>query len=155
MPIPAYDPKLIHPLFSRFCPCRDCPYYLEPENWIIKDGTYPVKKGAQRRQRLYCYGGKHRFSVRADSSLFGHHGSFKEYIQTAKIITYGLSCDQIADVLERDSRTILKWQKARLTKKPVFSSGFVYLNWLNPKLYSNGRNLVVFKAKKATVKSQS
>lgn len=28
MTISAYDPKLLHPLFPRFCPCRDCPYYL-------------------------------------------------------------------------------------------------------------------------------
>jgi IS1 family transposase len=46
------------------------------------------------------------------SDLFGHHGSFKEYVQTAKMSGYGLSTEQIADVLERDERTILEWQKA-------------------------------------------
>ncbi len=56
----------------------------------------------------------------AYSFLFGHHGSFQEYIQTAKMTTYGLSCDQIADVLERDSRTILEWQKALGKKSQCF-----------------------------------
>ena len=112
MTISAYDPKLIHPLFPRFCPCRNCPCYLDPENYITKDGTYPVKKDAQRRQRLYCHAGAHRFSETAYSALFGHHGSLKEYVQTAKMSTYGLSTEQIADVLERDGRTILEWQKA-------------------------------------------
>jgi hypothetical protein len=28
MTISTYDPKLIHPLFPRFCPCQDCPCYL-------------------------------------------------------------------------------------------------------------------------------
>ena len=128
MTISAYDPKLIHPLFPRacsvltlrkpqrgrcaFCPCRNCPCYLDPENYITKDGTYPVKKDAQRRQRLYCHAGGHRFAETAYSALFGHHGSLKEYVQTAKMSTYGLSTEQIADVLERDGRTILEWQKA-------------------------------------------
>ncbi len=116
MTIPSYDPKLIHPLFPRpcsvltlrfpqrgrcaFCPCRDCPYYLESENYITKDGTYPVLKDPQRRQRFYCHAGEHRFSEMAYSSLFGHHGSFQEYVQMAKMTSYGLSCDQIADVEE-------------------------------------------------------
>ena len=116
MPISAYDPKLIHPLFQRFCPCRDCPYYLETENCITKDGTYPVLKGAERRQRLYCHGGKHRFSETAYSSLWGHHGSFKEYVQTAKMSTYGLSTEQIADVLERDGRTIKEMAESIIVK---------------------------------------
>ncbi len=42
----------------------------------------------------------------AYSPLFGHHGSFLEYTQTAKMSSYGLSCDQIADVLERYPITI-------------------------------------------------
>ena len=112
MTIPAYDPKLIHPLFPRFCPCRDCSYHLDPDNYITLDGTYPVKNDSRRRQRLYCHAGEHRFSETAYSSLFGHHGSFKEYVQTAKMSGYGLSSEQIADVLSRDGRTILEWQKA-------------------------------------------
>ncbi len=59
-----------------------------------------------------AHGGEHRFSETAYSSLFGHHGSFKEYVQTAKMTAHGLSTEQIADVLERDGRTILEWQKA-------------------------------------------
>lgn len=112
MTIPAYNPKLIHPLFPRFCPCPDCSYYLDPDNYITLDGTYPVKNDVRRRQRLYCHLGKHRFSETAYSPLFGHHGSFKEYVQTAKMSGYGLSSEQIADVLERDGRTISQWQKA-------------------------------------------
>jgi IS1 family transposase len=112
MTISAYDPKLIHPLFPRFCPCQDCPYYLDSDNYIMFDGTYPVKHDVGRRQRLYCHSGKHRFSETAYSELFGHHGSFKEYVQTAKMSGYGLSTEQIADVLSRDERTILEWQKA-------------------------------------------
>ncbi len=120
MTIPTYDPTLIHPLFPRFCPCGDCPYYLDLNNYITKDGTYPVKKGTERRQRLYCHAGKHRFSEMAYSPLFGHHGSFKEYTQTAKMTTYGLSSDQIADVLDRDSRTVGPWQKALGNKSQSF-----------------------------------
>ena len=120
MSIVPYDPKTIHPLFPHFCPCRDCPYYLALDNYITKDGTYPVKKGTERRQRLYCHAGKHRFSEMAYSPLFCHHRSFQEYIQTAKMTTYGLSSDQIADILERDSRTILQWQKALGKKSQSF-----------------------------------
>ncbi len=42
----------------------------------------------------------HRFSETAYSNLFGCHGSFKEYVQTAKMSSYGLSTEQIADVKE-------------------------------------------------------
>lgn len=120
MTISADDPKLIHPLFPRFCPCRDCPYYLDLDNYITKDGTYPVKKDNLRRQRLYCHAGDHRFSETAYSPLFGHHGSFKEYVQTAKMSGYGLSTEQIADVLERDGRTIWEWQKTLAQKCESF-----------------------------------
>ncbi|WP_013334776.1 IS1 family transposase [Gloeothece verrucosa] len=112
MTIEAYNPDSTHVLFPHFCPCKDCPYYLDLDNYITKDGTYSVKNGSNKRQRFYCHGGGHRFSEMAYSPLFGHHGSFKEYTQTAKMSSYGLSCDQIADVLERDSRTIGQWQKA-------------------------------------------
>lgn len=43
-----YDPKIIHPLFPHYCPCQDCPYYLDLDNYITLDGTYPVKKGLVR-----------------------------------------------------------------------------------------------------------
>lgn len=120
MTTPAYDPKLIHPLFPRFCPCQDCPYYLDPDNYITLDGTYPVKNDVRRRQRLYCHAGKHRFSETAYSDLFGCHGSFQEYVQTAKMSGYGLSTEQITDVLERDKRTVLSWQKALSLKCESF-----------------------------------
>ena len=55
---------------------------------------------------FYCHGGEHRFSEMKYSELVNKKGSEKEYIQTAKLIKYGLSCPQIADVLERDIRTI-------------------------------------------------
>ena len=120
MTINPYNPKSPHPLFPQFCPCPDCPYYLDLDNYITKDGTYPVKTEAQRRQRFYCHAGGHRFSEMAYSPLFGHHGSFSEYTQTAKMSSYGLSCDQIADVLERDPRTILQWQQALGQKSQSF-----------------------------------
>ncbi len=53
-------------------------------------------------------------------SLVNKKGSEKEYIQTAKLIKYGLSCQQIADVLERDLRTIENWVKAIAEKSERF-----------------------------------
>ncbi len=47
-----------------------------------------------------AHAGEHRFSETAYSPLFGHHGSFKEYVQTAKMSSCGLSTEQIADVKE-------------------------------------------------------
>ena len=120
MSIPPYDPKTIHPLFPLFCPCLHCPYYQDLDNDITKAGTYSVKSGPEPRQRLYCHGGGHRFSETAYSPLFGRHGSFKEYVQTAKLSTYGLSTAQLADVLEPDSRTILQWQTALGQKSREF-----------------------------------
>ena len=37
----------------------------------------------------------------AYSKLVNKKGSEKEYIQTAKLIKYGLSCQQIADVKDK------------------------------------------------------
>ena len=54
------------------------------------------------------------------SELINKKGSEKEYIQTAKLIKYGLSCQQIADVLERDIRTIENWVKAIAEKSARF-----------------------------------
>lgn len=42
----------------------------------------------------------------------GKQGSFKEYIQAAKLQACGLSSEKIADVLEKDERTILSWSEA-------------------------------------------
>ena len=120
MSIPPYDPKTIHPIFPVFCPCPHCEYYQDLDNYITKAGTYSVKSGPEPRQRLYCHGGGHRFSETAYSPLFGRHGSLREYVQTAKLSTYGLSTDQIADVLEHDARTILQWQTALGQKSREF-----------------------------------
>ncbi len=61
---------------------------------------------------FYCHGGNHRFSETSYSDLFGKNGSFKEYEQLAKLNCYGLHTDQIADILNKDSRTIKEWQNA-------------------------------------------
>ncbi|WP_202804202.1 hypothetical protein [Pleurocapsa sp. PCC 7319] len=47
MTISAYNPKLLHPLFPRFCPGRNCSYHLDPDNYITLDGTYPVKNDSR------------------------------------------------------------------------------------------------------------
>ncbi len=112
MPIAAYNPKELHSLFPLYCPCRDCEYYEDPDNYITKEGTYWVKGEACRRQRFYCHGGGHKFSETRYSPLFRHGGTFREYEQTAKMSSYGLSSFQIADVLEHDERTIQAWQRA-------------------------------------------
>lgn len=69
---------------------------------------------------FYCHGGEHRFSEMAYSQLCKKQGSDREYIQTAKLIKYGLSCEQIADVLEKDPRTIATWVSAIATKSKNF-----------------------------------
>ncbi len=90
MTIAAYDPKLIHPLFPRFCPCQDCPYYLDTDNYITFDGTYPVKNDIRRRRpTILSLGSSIVFPKPHPSDLFGHHGSLKEYVQTAKMSSYG------------------------------------------------------------------
>jgi DNA-binding NarL/FixJ family response regulator len=57
------------------------------------------------------------------SELFGFGGTFQEYEQVTKLSTYGLSSEAIADVLNRDPRTIDKWLAA-IGKKV---SNFTYL----------------------------
>ncbi len=56
----------------------------------------------------------------AYSELVNKKGSEKEYIQTAKLIKEGLSCEKIADVLERDVRTIEAWATAISQKSQNF-----------------------------------
>ena len=56
----------------------------------------------------------------AYSELVNKKGSEKEYIQTAKLIKEGLSCEKIADVLERDVRTIEAWVTAISQKSQNF-----------------------------------
>ena len=120
MSIPAYNPKELHILFPQYCPCPNCDYYEDPDNYITKDGTYRVAGEVGRRQRLKCHFGGHRFSETRYSALFVHHGSFQEYEQTAKMTAYGMSAAQIADVLLRDERTVLGWQQALGKKCKTF-----------------------------------
>jgi hypothetical protein len=44
------------------CPRKNCPYRNDSKNRIIKDGCYTTKNDPERRQMLYCCGGKHRYS---------------------------------------------------------------------------------------------
>lgn len=94
-----------------FCPRHGCKFYGLHDNKITKDGTYTTENDNVKRQMFYCHRGKHRFSETGFSDLFGKHGSFKEYEQTSKLFSYGLSCDKIADVLEKDKRTIDTWRR--------------------------------------------
>jgi len=112
-----------------FCPGKSCKCYQSTENKIAKDGVYTTKSDSEPRQMLYCHGGKHRFSETGYSDLFGKHGSFKEYEQTAKLSSYGLATDAIADVLQKDRRTIEQWQKSYWTKRPAISPISLFYYW--------------------------
>lgn len=103
-----------------FCPKMSCPFFEHKNNKITKDGIYKTKNDSIPRQMYRCDLGNHRFSETNFSDLFGKHGSFKEYEQTAKLTSYGLSTDAIADVLEKDSRTIETWQKGISKKTSKF-----------------------------------
>ncbi|NOR81597.1 MAG: transposase [Methyloprofundus sp.] len=103
-----------------FCPRRTCLCYQSLDNKITKDGTYTTKHDGVARQMLYCVGGQHRFSETGHSKLFGKHGSFKEYEQAAKLSCHGVSTDAIADVLDKDPRTIAMWQRSISKKANVF-----------------------------------
>jgi hypothetical protein len=61
---------------------------------------------------------KNRYSETSYSGLRGKQGSFKEYEQAAKFFCYGLSADAIADVLEKDVRTI--WLLSMSKKSKLF-----------------------------------
>ncbi len=65
----------------------------------------------------------------AYSGLVNKKGSEKEYIQAAKLIKCGLSCEQIADVLERDVRTIEAWVAAIAEKSQNFRAFYLCFNW--------------------------
>ena len=95
-----------------FCPREGCVCYQSYDNKITKDGIYKTKSDSVPRQMYYCHGGGHRFSETGYSRLFGKHGSYKEYEQVAKLSTYGLSPDAIADVLGIDVRTVELWLMA-------------------------------------------
>ena len=104
--------QVLNAALALFCTRKSCKYYQSTENKIAKDGVYTTKSDSEPRQMFYCNGGKHRFSETGYSDLFGKHGSFKEYEQTAKPSSYGLGTDAIADVLQKDRRNIEQWQKA-------------------------------------------
>ncbi|MEL4895561.1 hypothetical protein [Crocosphaera sp. Alani8] len=104
----------------KFCPRKNCPCYQSLDNKITFDGTYKVKSSGERRQAFYCHGGQHRFSEMAYSTLFKKQGSVKEYSQAGKLIKYGLGVEQIADVLERDVRTIEGWVEGIADKSQKF-----------------------------------
>ena len=103
-----------------FCPRTTCPCHQKLDNTITKDGVYTTKGDKVTRQMLCCKKGKHRFSETGYCDLFGKHGSFKEYGQMCKLSCHGLSTDAIADVLEKDSRTIATWQRGVAKKTNLF-----------------------------------
>jgi hypothetical protein len=100
-----------------FCPLESCSHYQKPDNTIKKDGLYRTQSDPIPRQMYYCSGGGHRFSETHYSELKHKQGSMKEYEQTAKLSCYGLSGEQIADVLDRDVRTIEHWLSGLGKKK--------------------------------------
>ena len=93
---------------------------------------------------FYCHGGQHRFSEMSYSNLINKKGTEKEYRQTFKLIKYGLSSEQIADVLEKDPRTIEAWVTAIAKKVKGFIILFVFelasqlnfFRWMNCGLIS-------------------
>ena len=100
-----------------FCPLERCSHYQKPDNKIKKDGLYRTQSDPVPRQMYYCHGGGHRFSETHSSELKHKQGSMKDYEQTAKLSCYGLSSEQIADVLDRDVRTIEHWLSGLGKKK--------------------------------------
>lgn len=92
-----------------FCPEPSCAFYQKTDNKITKDGVYKTKSDSTPRQRYKCHGGNHRFSETIYSDLYNSLRSFKEYEMASKMSCYGLSFEAIADVLERDIRTVEQW----------------------------------------------
>jgi len=73
-----------------------------------------------------CHGGNHRcFSETRYSDLYKNPGSFKEYEMASKMGAYGLSYEQVADVLGRDVRTIEEWLKY-IGKKLTISCFYLF-----------------------------
>jgi IS1 family transposase/transposase-like protein len=103
-----------------FCPCPECESYQNPKNKITKDGVYKTKTDVQPRQMYKCHNGHHRFSETRYSDLFGKAGSFKEYEMAAKMSCHGLSSEAIAEILDRDIRTIQTWMRAIGKKSEKF-----------------------------------
>jgi len=101
-----------------FCLEPSCTHYKKTDNKITKEGVYKTKHIP--RQRYKCHGGNHRFSETIYSDLHKKHGSFKEYEMAAKMVSYGLSIEQIADVFGRDARTLEQWLKNIGKKSELF-----------------------------------
>src|SRR5919198_4504660 len=114
---PGPCPKAFRFELPLFCPLESCSHYQKPDNTIKKDGLYRTQSDPIPRQMYYCSGGGHRFSETHYSELKHKQGSMKEYEQTAKLSCYGLSSEQIADVLDRDVRTIEHWLSGLGKKK--------------------------------------
>jgi len=112
--------KALNTQIPVFCPCPECEHYQSQDNKITKDGVYRTKSDPTPRQMFYCHGGTHRFSETRYSDLCNKQGSFKEYEQAAKMSNYGLSSEQIADVLNRDIRTVTQWLTAIAKKSNQF-----------------------------------
>jgi len=106
-------------IFHLFCPCHECPEYGKKDSIIWKCGTYTTVSDPIPRQRFLCPGG-HTFSETRFSDLYGKHGSFKEYEQCCKMLKHGLHPEAVADVLDKDVRTILTWTEAIATKTEKF-----------------------------------
>ena len=113
-------PTKLNTELKLFCPRRRCPCYQSLDNNITKDGVYTTKNDDIVRQMFYCAKGKHRFSETGYCDLFGKHGSFKEYEQMCKLSCYGVSTEAIADVLGKDPRTIVMWQRSVSKKTNIF-----------------------------------
>jgi transposase-like protein len=106
----------LSPFYSK----PECAFYQKTDNKITKDGVYKTKSDSAPRQRYKCHGGNHRFSETGYSDLYKKQGSFKEYEMAAKMSSYGLSHEAIADVLGRDIRTVEQWCTGIGKKSEVF-----------------------------------
>jgi len=100
---------MTHNIDQLYCPhCHTCNKDDE-RPLIIKNGHYKTTNDDSLRQRFLCIPCGKTFSEKIYSELYRKGGSYKEFTQTAKLASYGLSTDAIADVLERDRRTIQVW----------------------------------------------
>ena len=97
------------PLFG---PGQEGYFYQQVDNKITKDGIYQTQNDQTPRPMYFGHGGKPRFSETRSSDLSNKPGSFKEYEMASKMGSYGLSAGPIAEVLERDIRTIEEWLAA-------------------------------------------
>ena len=87
---------------------------------IICYGTYTTKNDNIPRQRFQNTTCGCTFSETAFSGIYGKHGSFKEYSKCCKLLCYGLNAEEIADILDRDERTILSWIECISSKAEKF-----------------------------------